>query len=206
MKVLAIDDQAEALKQIEKALSGAKGPDDMPYEVMALADHHAALELLTREHFDVIVTDMVMGNQEKEGLEILREMTGKSPITIVLTAYPSIPNCVAAMRAGAWDYLEKTPADGSDPYEILLNSVSQACRERLARPEAGRVNPDATWVKDHYEELTAKYAGKIVAVLDGKVVDEDENYGKLAERVKRDYPVAVPTLVLVPDTKVDAID
>ena len=99
MRVLAIDDQAEALKQIEKAISAAKGPDNKQYEVVALADHNNAIKRLSAKHkrFDVVITDMVMGTEEGEGLEILRQLVGKSPITIVLTAYPSIPNCVAAM-------------------------------------------------------------------------------------------------------------
>ena len=45
MKVLAIDDQPEALKQINKAIAGANGPDGRPYKVTALIDHQEALSL-----------------------------------------------------------------------------------------------------------------------------------------------------------------
>jgi len=206
MKVLAIDDQPEALKQIEKAISAAKGPDNKPYQVVALADHHEALKRLETERFDVVITDMVMGTEEAEGLEVLRKLIGKSPITIVLTAYPKIPNCVEAMRAGAWDYLEKEPADGSDAYENLLASLEAACRTRMENPESGRSPEDAKWVQEHLGDLMRDYAGKVIAVLDQKVVDSDANYGKLRDRVKKAYPVAQPTIVSIPDTEVEAIE
>ncbi len=206
MKVLAIDDEPEALKQIEKAISAAKGPDEKPYEVVALADHNEALKRLDAERFDVVITDMVMGTEEDKGLEVLRKLIGKSPITIVLTAYPSIPNCVEAMRAGAWDYLEKEPADGSDAYENLLASLKKACQRRVEEPESGRSTEDAKWVQEHLGKLIHDYGGQVIAVLDQKVVDSDANYGKLRDRVKKAYPVAEPTLVSIPDTEVEAIE
>ena len=206
MKVLAIDDQPEVLKQIEKALAAAEGPDGSPYEVVGMVDHEAALERLDAEHFDVVIADMVMGAQENEGLAILRALTDKSPITIVLTAYPSISNCVESMRAGAWDYIEKVPEDESDPYETLLRSVRQACEVRMAHPHAGRINPDSTWVRHHIGELMEEYGGEVVAVLDGKVVDHDAMYGALIDRVNERYPVTPPTIVSIPDPKVDAVE
>ena len=206
MKVLAIDDEPEALKQIQKAVAGAPGPDGRPYDVVALADHAEALRRLDAERFDVVITDMVMGTEEAEGLAVLKQLADKSPITIVLTAYPSIPNCVASMRAGAWDYLEKVPADGSDPYENLLASLRRACEARQAHPEAGRSNPDAKWVQDNLPALTKKYPGQVVAVLDQTVVDHDKTYGALLRRLKEKYPVAYPTIVSLPDTTVEAIE
>ena len=206
MKVLAIDDQPEVLKQIEKAVAATDGPDGKPYDVVALTDHLEALQRLDAEHFDVVITDIVMGTEQDEGLAILRKLTNRSPITIVLTAYPSIPNCVEAMRAGAWDYLEKVPADGGDPYDNLLQSLSDACRFRAEHPQAGRSNPDAKWVHEHFAELLDQHAGEVIAVLDGKVVDHDKDYGALRRRVAERYPLARPMLVSVPDTEVEAIE
>ena len=55
MKVLAIDDQPEALKQIERAILAAEGPDGKPYDVAALTDHVEALKRLDAEHFLAVV-------------------------------------------------------------------------------------------------------------------------------------------------------
>jgi DNA-binding NtrC family response regulator len=206
MRVLAIDDEPQALKQIENVIASAASPDGKRYEVVALTDHQDALKRLEKERFDVVIVDMVMGPDEDEGLGIVRELAGKSPVTIVLTAYPSIPNSVACMRAGAWDYLEKVPADGSDPYENLLRSLEAAYRSRRESPEAGISNPDSTWVRQHLDELAKEFGGEVVAVLDRGVVDHDKSYGALMDRLKEKYPLARPTIVSIPDLKVDAVE
>lgn len=206
MKVLVVDDQPEVLAQIRKAVEAAQGPDGIPYNVEAMTDHQEALDKLEKERFDVVITDMVMGAGEEDGLTILRRLTDKSPITIVLTAYPSIPNCVESMRAGAWDYLEKIPEDGGDPYDNLLSSLKMAVCERLAKPEAGRYNPDAKWIHEHMADLMEKYPGRVVAVLDGQVAGEGESFDEVAKRVKQEHPVAQPTIISIPDTDIEAIE
>lgn len=199
MKVLVVDDQPEALKEIARALEGDQGPDKKPYEVVALADHEEAVKRLEAERFDVVVTDMRMGPEEDEGLEVVRKLMERSPITIVLTAYPSIPNCVAAMRAGAWDYIEKEPLDGSNAYERLLESVREACEFRRKFPWAGRADPNARWIHEHSDELIRDYPGEVVAVLDQGVVDHDEDSGKLRRRLTRKFPFAHPVTISIPD-------
>ncbi|MBM4046429.1 MAG: response regulator [Planctomycetes bacterium] len=206
MKVLAIDDQPEVLKEIEKAVASTRGPDGKLYDVVSLTSHVEALKRLKKERFDVVIADMVMGPKEDEGLAILRKLTEGSAITIVLTQHASIPNCVAAMQAGAWDYIEKAPAGTSDPYENLLESIQKACSVRLANPEAGRSNADARWVHEHLAKLTQQYAGEVVAVLDQRVVDHDKIYARLLKRLKDKFPVARPAIVSLPEPKVEAIE
>jgi len=205
MKVLVIDDQPEALKQIEKAISSAKAPEGETYDVVGELDHRAALRRINEERFDIVVTDMYMGPEEDEGLAILRELTDKSPITIVLTAYARIPNCVEAMRAGAWDYLEKMPEDESDAYENLLRSMRSAYRERLAHPETARSAADTRWVHRNFGDLSQKFPGEVIAVLDQQVVDHDPSFDELSQRVADKFPLAKPAMVAIPDTRVDAV-
>jgi len=205
MRVLVIDDQPEALKQIEKAIASAKDTRGEPFEVVTEADHKAALRLLDKERFEVVVTDMYMGPDEDEGLTILHELTDKSPITIVLTAYPSIPNCVMSMRAGAWDYLEKVPEDGSDAYENLLRSIREAIRHRQKDPEAGTSRADTLWVHEHMGDLMKAYPGEVIAVLDQQVVDHDPSFAELEERLKQEFPLAKPAMISIPDTRVDTV-
>ena len=206
MNVLVIDDEPEVLKQIEKGIASAKDPDGEPFEVTAESDHQAAIRRLDKERFDIVVTDMYMGPEEDEGLAILRQLTEKSPVTIVLTAYPSIPSCVESMRAGAWDYLEKVPENGSDAYENLLKSIREACRHRAEHPETGRASADTRWVHEHIGELMEKYPGEVVAVLDQKVVDHDPSFDELSKRVKKTFPIAKAAMISIPDTEVDAVE
>ena len=123
----------------------------------------------------------------------------------MLTAFPTIPNCVQAMRAGAWDYIEKNPADHSDPYEQLLASLHSACEYRLKNPQRAETNPDSNWVHEHLPELMEKYPGQLVAVLYEKVVDSDPKFGRLSKRLKEKFPLARPTIVSIPDTREEKI-
>jgi DNA-binding NtrC family response regulator len=206
MRILVIDDQPEALKQIERAIASAKDPEGRPFEVRAEVDHQTALRLLNQERFDIVVTDMLMGPEEDEGLTIIRQLAEKSPITIVLTAYPAIPNCVAAIKAGAWDYLEKVPENGSDAYDNLLKSIHEACRHRREHRESGKSPADTRWVHQNLDRLMREYPGEIVAVLDQQVVDHGSSFAELAARLREKFPLAEPEMISVPDTRVDSVE
>jgi DNA-binding NtrC family response regulator len=209
--ILVIDDEENVLKQIVNFLKNSHPPQGETFEVEGKKDHQEALKLLEKfdpneRYYHIIITDMRMGVEENEGIAILEELTKKSPITIVLTAYASIPNCVAAMKAGAWDYLEKTPENGSDPYENLLKSIKAAYNERLKNPYRDRVHPDAKWVQEHMDELMQNYRGKVVAVLDRTVVDSDSDYKALTERLAKKFQTAKPMMVSIPDTSMEIIE
>ncbi|MCX7050000.1 MAG: response regulator [Candidatus Sumerlaeota bacterium] len=202
MKILAIDDQPEDLKHIIKALEEARdieGPDTGACQLVVLGDFDKALRLLERERFDAVITDMIGPTDHNRGNEIMRQMCGKTPITIVLTAHPSSHNCVESMRAGAWDYLEKDTEDGSDPYENLIKSLREACRAKKENPEDGRYNPDSAWITRNIDILMKEYPGKLVAVLDQTIVDQDTDYNQLVTRLEQRYPLAHPVIFDTPD-------
>jgi two-component system, NtrC family, response regulator AlgB len=67
-----------------------------------------ALDLLSSQgQVDLILTDYKMA--ELNGLELLQQIKHQAPETpvILMTAYGTIENAVAAMKAGAYDYLAK---------------------------------------------------------------------------------------------------
>lgn len=208
MKVLVIDDEAIVLKQLDKCLGTAEAPDGEHYKVTCASNYTEALDILGGKpfNFDAVITDMRMESDEKEGLAVLHELMDKSPVTIVLTAHPSIPNCVAAMREGAWDYIEKIPPDEKDPYDRLLESLAAAYRYRKANPETGRPSPDSKWIHAKLARLMDEYPGEIVAVLDRQVVAHATNYDDLTKQLEGRFLLTQPTIISIPDTTVDAIE
>jgi DNA-binding NtrC family response regulator len=66
-----------------------------------------AIQRLADEAFDVVLTDVVMG--EVDGLAVLREAQRLHPRArvILMTAFGSLENAIAALREGAADYLTK---------------------------------------------------------------------------------------------------
>ena len=57
--------------------------------------------------WDVIVTDLRLG--ESDGVSLLNEISREAPatISIVLTGFPTLPSAISAIRAGVHDYLIK---------------------------------------------------------------------------------------------------
>ena len=205
MKILVIDDKAEVLKQIESALVSAKGPDGGPYAISTAPDPQDGARLLEQERFDVVVVDMHMGPDGDEGLAILRQLVDKSLATIVLTGYANIPNCVDSMQAGAWDYLEKVPENGSDAYENLLASIHEVWRHRQENPEAARAKGDTAWIHAHMSDLLRDHPGEVVAVLDQKVVGHDKSFDALSKQMKKEFTLGRPTMISIPDTRGETI-
>jgi two-component system response regulator PilR (NtrC family) len=77
------------------------------YDVQAYGDPYKAMQGLRKEPFDLIITDLKMPRMD--GLEFLRRAKKIAPETVVIliTAYASGETAVAAMKEGAFDYIEK---------------------------------------------------------------------------------------------------
>jgi DNA-binding NtrC family response regulator len=80
------------------------------YEVAAASGGEQALELLSAQDFDVLVTDMNM--RGLAGLDLCQRVVENRPDipVIVITAFGSMEAAIAAMRAGAYDFISK-PVD-----------------------------------------------------------------------------------------------
>jgi len=200
MKVLVVDDFPANLKYIARAIRGSKSPDGKSFDVTEISNYEEALKCVDKQFFDVVVVDMWLGQHKSGGIDIINHLVGKSSVVIVITGHANTPNCVEAMRAGAWDYIEKNPADGKDPYKRLLDSICSAWEYRTKNPERGVPNPDNEWVHKHFDELVKQYPGKLVAVLYEKVVDSDTSFAELAKRIESKFPLARPTIISVPDS------
>lgn len=79
----------------------------LAYEVR-LADSAAeALRIVAQERIDLVLTDFRMA--EMNGLELLKAVKHRraESLVILMTAYGTVENAVAVMKAGAYDYLTK---------------------------------------------------------------------------------------------------
>ncbi len=116
-KVLVVDDEPDLLELLELTLS-RMGLDTSRAE--SVAD---ALRLLDKEPFDLCLTDMRL--PDGEGLRVVEYITQRAldvPVAVI-TAFGSAENAVAALKAGAFDYLSKPVA-----LEQLRALVKQALK------------------------------------------------------------------------------
>ena len=114
-RILVIDDEAIVRVSCERMLR----PEG--YDVVVTPKGTDAIELLEREKFDLVLTDLKM--PDMDGLEVLKHIKEKWPeiIVIIITGYGTISTAVQAIKMGAYEYIEKpfTPED-------ILNAVRKA--------------------------------------------------------------------------------
>ncbi len=100
-RALIVDDEADILELLELTLL------KMGLEVERAMTVKAALRLVQEKEFDLCLTDMRL--PDGEGLEIVRYIGANCPDlpVAVITAHGSTENAVAALKAGAFDYMAK---------------------------------------------------------------------------------------------------
>lgn len=133
LKVLVVDDSAYVRKVIKQMLSRS------PFiEVVGIArDGIEALEMVERLQPDVITLDLIMPN--KNGVEFIREQMARHPIPIVIVsiASESGEETLAALDAGAVDFVQKPTALATEKiFEIadeLIAKVKAAANVPLKR-------------------------------------------------------------------------
>jgi len=128
--VLVIDDEREHADGIAEALEKTCS------KALAVYNSKDALEILTNQRVDVVVTDLRLGD-DLDGLTILEEAKKQSDSTevILITAYATIENCKEAIKRGAYDYLVK-PIDIDQLRTLVRQAGLKALRaHRLHRSE-----------------------------------------------------------------------
>lgn len=167
VRILVVDDQRNMRTTLSMLLRGAG------HEVEEAADGTQAVEMGAAEGYDVVLTDLRLGNPD--GMEVLRAIKEAQPNSevIVMTAYGTIESAVEAMRLGAFDYLQKP---FSEP-ELLLK-VQKAIESRKLR---GQVEAFA-------QEFRERYAFD-------NIIGRSEAVRNLLSRVVRIAPTDVTVLI-----------
>ncbi|HMP84166.1 MAG TPA: sigma-54 dependent transcriptional regulator [Verrucomicrobiota bacterium] len=98
--LLIVDDEKPTRDGLRAALEDR-------YDVYVAEDAKAAMELLERESFDVLLTDFRLPNEDGMKLIARAKSLAKPPICILMTAYGSEELAVEAMKRGADDYIAK---------------------------------------------------------------------------------------------------
>jgi DNA-binding NtrC family response regulator len=130
-RVLVVDDEPEMASVIEQGLK-RRG-----YDVQQQNSADAAWELLEREDFDVVITDLNMRGMSGVELTDRVAKNRKDIPVIVITAFGSLETAIATLRAGAYDFITK-------PLEIdqLVVAVERAIQNRRLREEVKRLRAE----------------------------------------------------------------
>jgi DNA-binding NtrC family response regulator len=98
--LLIVDDEKPTREGLRAALEDR-------YDVYIAEDAATALGLLEAEHFDVLLTDFRLPNEDGMKLIARAKSLPKPPVCILMTAYGSEELAVQAMKSGADDYIAK---------------------------------------------------------------------------------------------------
>jgi two-component system response regulator AtoC len=143
-RVLVVDDE-ENLRLVLKTLLRRNG-----YEVESAATGEEALALVDSFGPDVVLTDVRM--PKMGGLDLLAAMKskGNDATVIVMSAYGNMDLAIEAMKAGAYDYVQK-------PFkhdEVVL--ALRKAEEREALRRENRALRDEIRKEHRFEDILAK--------------------------------------------------
>ncbi len=120
VKILVVDDEEIVLFLARDAL------EDAGYEIKVAGGGLQALEMIEKEYFDFILTDIRMPGCD--GLELSRKAREINPSigVIFMTGYANLNTAKDAIKEGAYDYIMK-------PFE--LNEIRQAVRNAVKKKQ-----------------------------------------------------------------------
>ncbi len=136
-KILVVDDD-QGMREFLEILLAREG-----YEVASASGGKEALSLCKKHKFDLAITDLKM--PKIDGIDVLKSIKEISPKTLVIliTAYASGKTAVAAMKEGAYDYLEKN-FDVEDLKAVIKDALNKK----------GVKEKDAVFMKDVEDALS----------------------------------------------------
>ena len=124
-RILVVDDEQSMREFLSIALKRAG------HEVEVAESGDSAMRILGERELDLVITDLRLG--KLDGLAVLRRVRETAPDTevIVITAYATPDNAIEAMKAGAYDYIQK-------PFKV--DEILLVCRRALERHTLAREN------------------------------------------------------------------
>jgi two-component system, NtrC family, response regulator AtoC len=117
--LLIVDDEKPTREGLRAALEDR-------YDVYLAEDVKTAIELLEREHFNVLLTDFRLPNEDGMKLIARAKSLSRPPVCILMTAYGSEELAVEAMKHGADDYIAK----GRLQIDELEMRIARALRQQ----------------------------------------------------------------------------
>ena len=101
-RILIVDDDRETCRLIAELIGG---PGRIIADAVTAAD---ALEQIRSQFFDLVISDINL-NARESGLDVLKAIKAANPAgqVVLISAFGTLETAIAAVRAGAFDYVSK---------------------------------------------------------------------------------------------------
>jgi two-component system nitrogen regulation response regulator NtrX len=159
VRILVIDDDEEVRRSLKGLL------EDEQYEVLNASNGDEGLQTLHDESVDLVLLDIIM--PERDGLDVLSEVkrtVPSYPPVIIISGYGDVETAVKALKAGAYDFVEKPFMGG----EKLLVTIENALTMERLRKEN----------EDFKERIERKY----------EILGKSKSVQRLREDIRRAAP------------------
>ena len=154
LRVLVVEDEEGHALALVEALERAG------YKVSSAADGQEGIDKFGKHDPHVVVTDLKLGGAI-DGLGVLAEVvkSGRTCKVILITAHSSIDSCKAALREGAYDYIEK-------PIDLdLLRAAVKRAEEQVRSDRENRRLQDQLEEKFSFSGVVGK-SSEMLQVMD----------------------------------------
>lgn len=147
--ILVVEDEAIMRESLRDWLA------DAGYQVETAEEGEKALRMIGEREFSILILDLRLPGGD--GIDLLRQAKNRQPAIkgIIITAFPSVPSAVEAMKEGAVDYLTK-------PFD--LNSLEESIKKTLG-PIQVEIRPKAAAEKAVAEPTIAEAPEEIPALF-----------------------------------------
>jgi len=188
------------------------------FNVLAASDGGEALKILNDAAVDLVVSDVQM--QPVDGRELLRRLKQKPapPPVLLMTAYGTIDQAVAAMREGAVDYLVK-PFEADElerrvaRYARSASAASREAAQPAAEASRGTVLPTPRPIAEDPRsrallELASRVAqSEVTVLLTGESGTGKEVYAKFihAGSKRASGPFVAVNCAAIPEQMLEAL-
>ncbi|MFZ0305034.1 MAG: HD domain-containing phosphohydrolase [Terracidiphilus sp.] len=199
-RVLVVDDETQVRAMIGSTL------ERYGYDVHLASNGREALESITLNNFDLVLTDIVM--QDVNGIALLERIHTQFPNlpVVMVTAIHDISVAIDSMRRGAYDYLLK-------PFERehLMSTVHRALDHKQILDESHNyqqsleqmVRARTEMLRHAMEDLEHSYDVTLEALGDALDLKDSETEGH-SKRVTA-YTIALARAIGIPPTDIKVI-
>jgi DNA-binding NtrC family response regulator len=182
--IVCVDDQAEVRRLLGDVFRARGG------NVVSFDDGEDAIAWLGGNDADLVILDLDLGAGRRSGIEICRAVRARHPDLpiIILTGHGTIDDAVAAVKAGAVDFITKDPYL-EDKLDISVEKVERMLQHALDRK---RLEQENLALRTANERLRKAARTRWAIVGDSQVIHN------VMTKIEKVAPVPRPVLVLGP--------
>ncbi len=205
VKILVVDDERSMREFLEIMLTGEG------YEVIIANDGEQACEILEKETFDLVITDIRMKNIN--GIGVLKKAKDVNPgaIVVLISAFATAEIAVEAMKEGAYDYIPK-PFKVNEIKKIIKDALESKARPReedkgsKSRRHFGSLIGESPQMRKVYDLIERVSSTKTNILISGESGTGKELVAKAIHNLseRRDKPIVVINCAGIPESLIES--